>query len=82
MLHDFFLEDGILLRDAPVLADIPGVLVHGRQDLMAPIANAGALKQAWPAAELVVVDDEGHAGSQPGIQEELIRATDRFASSR
>jgi len=82
VLHDFFLEDGILLRDAPVLADIPGVLVHGRQDLMAPIANAWALKQAWPAAELVVVDDEGHAGSQPGIQEELIRATDRFASSR
>jgi len=82
VLHDFFLEDGILLRDAPVLADIPGVLVHGRQDLMAPIANASALKQAWPAAELVVVDDEGHAGSQPGIQEELIRATDRFASSR
>ncbi|MDP9301576.1 MAG: prolyl aminopeptidase [Actinomycetota bacterium] len=80
--HDVFLEDGILLRNASLLADIPGVLVHGRQDLMAPIANAWELKQAWPDAELVVVDDEGHASSQPGIQGELIRATDRFASSR
>ena len=78
--HDFFLEDGILLRNAHLLRDTPGVLVHGRQDLMAPIANAWELKRAWPSAELVVVDDEDHAGNQPGIQRELIRATDRFAS--
>jgi len=78
--HDFFLEDRILLQNASLLADIPGVLVHGRQDLMAPIANAWELQRSWPGAELVVVDDEGHAGSQPGIQEELIRATDRFTS--
>jgi proline iminopeptidase len=80
--HDFFLEDGIVLRNAHLLQDIPGVLVHGAHDLMAPIANAWALQQAWPSAELVVVDDEGHAGNQPGIERELIRATDRFAPDR
>jgi proline iminopeptidase len=78
--HDLFLEDGVLLRNAHLLQDIPGVLVHGVYDLMAPIANAWALQQAWPSAELVVVDDEGHAGNQPGIEGELIRATDRFAT--
>jgi proline iminopeptidase len=46
---------------------------------MAPIANAWTLKQAWPGAELVVVDDEGHSGNQRGIEGQLIRATDRFA---
>ncbi len=80
--HDFFLEDGILLRNAHLLEDIPGVLVHGRQDLIAPIANAWELKQAWPSAELVVVEDEGHSVRQPGIELELIRATDRFAAER
>jgi proline iminopeptidase len=80
--HDFFLDDGILLRDAHLLGDIPGVLVHGAHDLMAPIANAWTLQQAWPGAELIVVDDEGHAGNQPGIERELIRATDRFAPDR
>jgi proline iminopeptidase len=80
--HDFFLEDGIVLRNAHLLRDIPGVLVHGGRDLMAPIANAWELQQAWPSAELAVVDDEGHAESQPGIEGELIRATDRFASNR
>jgi proline iminopeptidase len=77
--HHFFLEDEILLRNAHLLAKVPGVLVHGRHDLMAPIANAWELQQAWPAAELVVADNESHAGNQPGIEEELIRATDRFA---
>jgi hypothetical protein len=28
----------------------------------------------------VVVNDAGHAASSPGITDELIRATDRFAS--
>jgi len=31
--HDFFLEDGIVLRNAHLLEDVPGVLVHGRHDL-------------------------------------------------
>ena len=78
--HDLFLEDGILLRNAHVLADIHGILVNGRFDLQAPIANAWELNRAWPRAELAIVDDAGHAGDEPGLTEELIRATDRFAS--
>jgi proline iminopeptidase len=53
--HDDFLEDGILLRDAHLLVDIPGVLVNGRFDLQAPVANAWELGRAWPYAELVIV---------------------------
>ena len=80
--HDLFLEDGILLRNASVLADIPGVLVNGRFDLQAPIGNAWELNRAWPQAELVIVDDAGHAGDDPNLTQELIRATDRFAALR
>jgi proline iminopeptidase len=79
--HDEFLEDGILLRNAGRLADIPGVLVNGRFDLQAPLGNAWELHRVWPGSELVIVDDAGHAGDTPGITEELVRATDRFASS-
>lgn len=78
--HDVFLEDGILLRDASLLADIPGILVQGRFDLMAPIANAWELHRAWPRAELVIVDDAGHAAGEPALQRELISAADRWAS--
>jgi len=77
--HDLFLEDGILLRDAHALADIPGILVNGRYDLQAPIGNAWELARAWPRAELVIVDDAGHAADDPGHAQALIRAADRFA---
>ena len=75
--HDEFLEDGMLLRDAGVLADIPGTLVNGRFDLQAPIANAWALHQVWPRAELVIVDDAGHAADEPALTDALIRALNR-----
>lgn len=76
--HDLFLEDGVLLRNAGALAAIPGVLVNGRFDFGAPIANASVLKRAWPGAELVIVDDSGHE-TNANLSRELVRATDRFA---
>jgi proline iminopeptidase len=80
--HDLFLEDGILLGSAHVLAEIPGILVNGRFDLQAPIANAWELNRAWPGSELVIVEDAGHFGDDPALTHELIVATDRFATHR
>jgi proline iminopeptidase len=77
--HDAWIEDGSLLRDAGRLADIPGILVNGRFDFQGPIGNAWELKRVWPRAELVIVDDAGHAADNAGITEELVRATDRFS---
>ncbi len=79
--HNSFLEDGSLIRGADVLAGIPGILVNGRFDFQAPIGNAWELKRVWPRAELVVIDNAGHANS-PSLTQELIRATDRFAVFR
>jgi proline iminopeptidase len=76
--NDAFLEDGVLLRGACLLADIPGVLVNGRFDLQAPLGTAWELARRWPAAELVVVGDAGHAVSSR-LAEQIVRATDRFA---
>jgi proline iminopeptidase len=75
-----WLEDGALLRGATALADTPGVLVTGRFDFQAPIENAWALKQAWPRAELVIVDDAGH-GLHANVMRALVRATDRLAGA-
>jgi proline iminopeptidase len=78
--NDAWIEDGSLLRDAGRLADIPGILVNGRFDFQGPIGNAWELKRAWPGAELVVVDNAGHAADNAGITAELVHATDRFAA--
>jgi len=75
--HNAWLEDGTLLRDAAALADIPGILVNGRFDFQAPLANAWELRRVWPRAELVVVADAGHTPGE-SLGRELVRATDRF----
>lgn len=79
--HNQFLEDGILLRNAGQHAGIPGILVNGRFDFQGPIGNAWELKRVWPRAELVIVDDAGHAADQPNLAQALVRATDRFVGT-
>ena len=59
-------------------AAIPGTIVHGRYDMPCPARYAWALHKAWPRAELHLVEGAGHAWSEPGILDQLIRATDRF----
>jgi proline iminopeptidase len=72
-------DDGQLIRDAGLLADIPGIIVQGRYDVCTPPVTAWELHRAWPEAEFVMVPDAGHAFDEPGILSALIEATDRFA---
>ncbi len=74
-----FLEPDQLLRNAGRLSEIPGIIVHGRYDMICPLENAWALHQVWPRSELQVVPEAGHAASEPGIARALVAATDRFA---
>jgi len=74
----FFDADDQLLRDAPRLAGIPGVIVHGRYDVVTPLKNAWDLHRVWPSAELRIVPDAGHAMTEPGIAREIVAATQRF----
>jgi proline iminopeptidase len=75
--HGAWLEEGQLLRDADRLAGIPGVVIHGRLDLGSPLATAWELTHAWPGADLVVVADSGHTGSD-AMREAALAATERF----
>ncbi|MEX6505479.1 prolyl aminopeptidase [Jiella sp. M17.18] len=81
-VHRGWLEEGQLLRDAHRLAGIPGVIVHGRYDMPCPARYAWLLSKAWPDAEFHLVEGAGHAFSEPGILDRLIRATDQFANRR
>ncbi|ORT57987.1 prolyl aminopeptidase [Streptomyces sp. CB03238] len=76
--HGAWLEEGALLRGAHRLAGIPGVLVHGRLDLGGPLCTAWELSRAWPDAELIVVDEAGHLGTE-ATRGHLLAALERFA---
>lgn len=73
-MNDSFLEPNQILRNAGRLGDIPGVIVHGRYDMVCPLDNATALSKVWPNAELYIVRDAGHSASEPAIIDALMQA--------
>ncbi|WP_300396284.1 prolyl aminopeptidase [uncultured Sphingobium sp.] len=78
--HRGWLDDGQLIANAAILADIPGVIIHGRYDMACPAETAWALHKAWPQARFELIEGAGHAYNEPGILDALIRATDGFAT--
>ncbi len=77
--HGGWLEEDQLLRDAHKLAGIKGAIIHGRYDMPCPAPYAYALHKAWPDADFHMIEGAGHAFDEPGILDQLIRATDKFA---
>lgn len=63
-----FLADDEVLDGMERIADIPGVMVHGRYDISGPLDTPWRLLQRWPSARLVVVDDAGHGGGSFGAE--------------
>ncbi|WP_029655304.1 prolyl aminopeptidase [Marinobacter daepoensis] len=71
-----FLEPDQIVRRASRLKDIPGVIVHGRYDMVCPLDNALALHHAWPEAEFQIIREAGHSASEPAIVDALIRGVE------
>ncbi|MER6420286.1 prolyl aminopeptidase [Streptomyces sp. NPDC001137] len=73
-------DEGVVLRDAPLLKDIPGTLVQGSLDFGNLLGTVWRLHHAWPGSELIVVDEVGHDTRSPGVAEALVAATDKYAA--
>ncbi|MEO0730018.1 MAG: prolyl aminopeptidase [Pseudomonadota bacterium] len=77
----YFINRGFLSRDDYITANIdrirhiPCSIINGRYDVITPPRNAWDLKQAWPEAELSIIQNAGHAMSEPGISSSLVKAT-------
>lgn len=80
-VHGAWLEEGQLLRDVHRIAHLPGVIVQGRYDVATPARTAWELHRAWPEAEFHLIEDAGHATTEPGIMTALLNATDAFANA-
>jgi proline iminopeptidase len=78
-VNQAFLEPDQLLRDMPRIAHLPGTIVHGRYDVVCPLDNAWALHRSWPNSELQIIRDAGHAASEAGIADALVRAANGMA---
>jgi len=79
--HGFFDRDDQLIANAGKIKGIPGVIVQGRYDVVTPMKTAFDLHKAWPEAEFMLIGDAGHAASEPGIIDALVRATDKYSGA-
>lgn len=78
-MNDAFIQKNQILDQADRLQEIPGVIVHGRYDVVCPVDQAWALHEAWPKSKLEIVKGSGHSAGEVGIVDALVRATDQFA---
>jgi proline iminopeptidase len=72
----FFKTDNWLIEQVDAIRHIPGFIIQGRYDVICPMESAWELHKAWPEAKLEIIKDAGHAASEPGITDALVRATD------
>ena len=80
-LHDGFMEPDQLLNNVARIAHLPAVIIQGRYDVVCPPVSAYRLHQAWPQAELHMIDAAGHAAFEPGTARALVDATEAFRRS-
>ncbi|EAR84013.1 proline iminopeptidase (macronuclear) [Tetrahymena thermophila SB210] len=74
----FFRNENQLLEDCHKIAHIPTTIVQGRYDVVCPAKSAWDLKKQLKNAELKIIPDAGHSCSEPGIIDELVKATDKY----
>jgi proline iminopeptidase len=79
-MNNAFLEPDQIIRNADRLRKIPGLIVHGRYDMVCPLDNAMALSAVWPEAEFRIIRDAGHSASEPAIVDALMRGVDEIAA--
>jgi proline iminopeptidase len=78
--NDCFLRSDQLMTEADRLADIPGIIVQGRYDLLCPPATSHALAARWPRAEIRIVAGAGHSLYDPGVRDAVMKAIADMAS--
>lgn len=73
-INRLFMPEGALLDGVSAIRNIPGIIVQGRYDIVCPPMAAFELADAWPEADLRIVDDAGHSAMEPGILAALVEA--------
>ena len=78
-VNQCFFESNQLLKNMYKISHLPGIIVHGRYDMICPAEQAFEVHALWQACQLHIVRDAGHAHQEPGIVDNLIKATREFA---
>ncbi|WP_299041901.1 prolyl aminopeptidase [uncultured Tateyamaria sp.] len=74
--HRAWMTDGQLLQGVARIAHVPCTMIHSRFDPSCPLRAAWDLDQAWPAAQLHVLDGTSHSALDRDMTTAIRTATD------
>ena len=80
MNNCWFNSNNHLIENVDKIRHIPGVIIHGRYDIICPVVQAWDLHQAWPEADLHIIPDAGHSIFEEGIKDKILEYTEKFYS--
>jgi proline iminopeptidase len=73
--NDCFLADNQIINNIAKIQELPGIIVHGRYDILCPVQNAHDLHRAWPESQVFLVREAGHSATEHAMIDALVRAT-------
>ena len=76
--NNIFLEENFILNNIHLIESIPTTIVQGRYDVVCPVRSAWDLNKKLKNSNLIIVNEAGHSMSEPGITQELLKATNNL----
>lgn len=75
-----FIEENYILENISAIEHIPGILIHGRYDMVCQLHMADLLARSWDNAHLQILPCAGHSGFEQQTIDAICKATDTMAN--
>lgn len=73
--NNFFLSDNYIQNNLDKCKKIPGVIIHGREDVICNPNDSQTIHKRLPRSTLRIINQAGHSYLEPLISKSLIKAT-------
>lgn len=72
--HHYFISDNQILNHVDSIRHLTAYFIHGRYDMIYPLAGVWDLHQCMPASSLSIIREAGHSIRESGIVDAIIGA--------
>lgn len=73
--NQFFIPPGYLLKHTRKISHIPGIIIHGRLDVICSLEDSYRISKKLPKAKLQIIEGAGHSYYDPLITKAMVEAT-------
>ena len=75
----FFISPNFLLKNTNKIKHIPGIIIHGRLDVICNLRDSYQISLKLPKSKLKIIENAGHSYYEPLIAYTLVKETDNYS---